>query len=553
MDIQGRNILILGGSGLIGIAIARKLLPLTPARIVIAALRRDEAEEGVRTLKTEGFGDDSDLVAEWGDVFLRASRRDESRRELLATDEGREEILDDLFGHLGEQEFQRSLLYDLLVRHEPQIVIDCVNTATAIAYQDLFRSASTTRDLIRSGGHPTVADIEAHLTTLYLPQLIRHVQVLLHGMRKAGTEVYLKVGTSGTGGMGLNVPFTHSEERPSAMLLSKASVAGAHSSLLFLMGRTPDTPVVKEVKPTAAVAWKKISYGPVLRGGQPIPRFDCTEPLSLDAAFEDDAPFQCEMTAEALESVFLDAGENGLFSLGEYETISALGLMEVITAEEIADAVIAEIRGRPTGRDVVGALDAATMGPTYRGGAMRDVALRYMEELEEQHGVRSIAFEMLGPPRLSKLLFEAEILRQLFGGVREAAGLEPEATSARAYELISSDETLRSDILSVGIPILLPEGDRVLRGPRLAFLPDMDGEPLDPAWANRGWVDLRPVSWEWWRERCSSYVERVLDAPSAGHGSGSDLDVRARSGDVRPGALAAFVFRYEDEGERMKR
>ena len=88
MDIQGRNILILGGSGLIGIAIARKLLPLTPARIVIAALRRDEAEEGVRTLQTEGFGDDSELVAEWGDVFLRASRRDESRRELLATDEG---------------------------------------------------------------------------------------------------------------------------------------------------------------------------------------------------------------------------------------------------------------------------------------------------------------------------------------------------------------------------------------------------------------------------------------------------------------------------------
>ena len=553
MDIQGKNILILGGSGLVGIAIARKLLPLAPAKIVIAALRRDEADEGVRTLQAEGFGEFAELVPEWGDIFLRASRRDESRRELLATDEGREEILDDLFGHLGETEFRRSLLYDILARHEPQIVIDCVNTATAIAYQDLFRSASMTRELIRSGGHPTVADIEAHLTTLYLPQLIRHVQVLLHGMRKAGSDVYLKVGTSGTGGMGLNVPFTHSEERPSAMLLSKASVAGAHSSLLFLMGRTPDTPVVKEVKPTAAVAWKRIRYGPVLRGGQPIPRFDCTEPLSLGVAFQDDAPVQCNMTAEALESVFLDAGENGLFSLGEYETISALGLMEVITPEEIADAVIAEIRGRPTGRDIVGALDAATMGPTYRGGAMREVALRYMEELEEQHGVRSIAFEMLGPPRLSKLLFEAEILQRLYGSVRKAAALDPEETSDRASGLISSDATLRSDILSVGIPILLSEGDRVLRGPRLAFLPDTDGEAPEPAWANRGWVDLRPVSWERWRDRCTSYVERVLEAPGAEHGSESDLDVRARSGDVRPGALAAFVFRYEDEGERMKR
>jgi hypothetical protein len=280
---------------------------------------------------------------------------------------------------------------------------------------------------------------------------------------------------------------------------------------------------------------------------------DCTQPLSLAVAFDENAPIECEESVEPLESVYLDAGENGLFSLGEYETISALGLMEVITPEEIADAVIAEIRGRPTGRDIVGALDAATMGPTYRGGAMREAALRCMEELEEKHGVRSIAFEMLGPPRLSKLLFEAEILRRLFGGVREAAALDPDETAGRAHQLLTSDARLRSDILSVGIPVLLPGGNEVLRGTRLAFLPDTDGAPPDPVWANRGWVDLRPESWERWKERCRSYVDRVLEAPGAEHGSGSDLDVRARGGEIRPGSLAAYVFRYEDEGERMKR
>jgi hypothetical protein len=64
-------------------------------------------------------------------------------------------------------------------------------------------------------------------------------------MRRAGTASYLKVGTSGTGGMGLNIPFTHSEERPSRMLLAKSSVAGAHSLLLYLMARTPGAPAVK--------------------------------------------------------------------------------------------------------------------------------------------------------------------------------------------------------------------------------------------------------------------------------------------------------------------
>ena len=550
MDIEGRNILMLGGSGLVGLAIARKLLPLQPARLVIAALRRDEAEDGVAALRDAPHSDGVELVPEWGDILLRASRRDDSRTAMLETDAGRAEILDDLLGHLTEEDFRRNLLYSLLETHEPSIVIDCVNTATAIAYQDLFNSALGLRDLMRGGGTPTVADIEAHLTTLYLPQLIRHVQVLMHGMRVADTEVYLKIGTSGTGGMGLNVPFTHSEERPSATLLSKSSVSGAHSALLFLMGRTPDAPVVKEVKPTAAVGWKSINYGPVRRAGRPIPRIDCRTPVDLSKAFGGNGSTGCDETGEFLESVWLDAGENGLFSLGEYETISALGLMEIITPEEIADAAIAEIRGRPTGRDIVGALDAATMGPTYRGGALRETALRYMEQLEEEHGVRSVAFEMLGPPRLSKLLFEAEILNRLYGSVQQGADLDPDETASRALDLIETDGRLRSDILSIGIPILFPDGKSMLRGPKVSVEPD--GAP-DPVWANRGWVDLRSESWGRWRDRLNSFRADVLDVPGAAHGSGSDLDVRARSGDIRPGSLAAYVFRFEDEGERMKR
>jgi len=549
MDIQGRNILMLGGSGLVGIAIARKLLVLKPARLVIAALRQAEAEEGIATLRNTPEAEGVDLVAEWGDILLRATRRDDSRKAMLETDAGRAEILDDLLGDLKERDFRRNLLYTFLEGHRPEIVIDCVNTATAIAYQDLFNSAGQLRDLMWSGGRPTVADIEAHLTTLYLPQLIRHVQVLMHGMRVAGTEVYLKIGTSGTGGMGLNVPFTHSEERPSATLLSKSSVSGAHSALLFLMGRTPDAPVVKEVKPTAAVAWKRIGYGPVMRSGQPIRRYDCRTPVELSEAFTASPEGRCVDTGESLESVWLDAGENGLFSLGEYETISSLGLMEIITPEEIAEAAIAEIRGRPTGRDIVGALDAATMGPTYRGGALRETALRYMEELEARHGVRSVAFEMLGPPRLSKLLFEAEILYHLYGEVRAAAELDPEDTAERALALIESNERLRSDVLSIGIPILLPDGERLLRGPRVSVEPD---GPADVVWANRGWVDLRAESWSRWRDRLVSYIGAVLDVPDAGHGSAADLDVRARSGEIRPGSLAAYVFRFEDEGERIE-
>ena len=76
----------------------------------------------------------------------------------------------------------------------------------------------------------------------------------------------------------------------------------------------------------------------------------------------------CRPLGEAIESVYLDAGENGLFSLAEFETISELRMMEIITPEEVAKTAIDEIEGRPTGRDIVAALDASSSGPTYRGG-----------------------------------------------------------------------------------------------------------------------------------------------------------------------------------------
>src|SRR2546430_11286788 len=60
----------------------------------------------------------------------------------------------------------------------------------------------------------------------------------------------------------------------------------------------------------------------------------------------------------------------------------------------------------PTGRDVIAALDAATAGPTYRAAMLRGAAIERLRALERQFKTRSVAYEMLGPPRLTKLLFE---------------------------------------------------------------------------------------------------------------------------------------------------
>jgi len=549
MELRDSTVLILGGAGLVGLSVAREVMAEAPKRVVIGSLRQAEAEAAVEELRAERLGD-AELSAVYGDLFVPHDVTNWAREEILADDRVREQLVDDVYGPLTQEVFERSALGRLLLDVQPDVIVDCINTAGALAYQNAFAAVAELREKANAGD----ADIEAVerlLATLHLPQLIRHVQVALAGMTRVGTQIYVKVGTAGTGGMGLNIPFTHSEERPSRTLLAKASLAGAQTLLLYLMARTPGAPAVKEVKPTAAVSWKSIGVGPVLRGGEPMLRSDTRGATSVAEAFRNGGGSFQELD-QPLEGVFLDAGENGLFSLPEFEALTALGLMEFVTPEEIAWNVVREIQAHPTGKDVVAALDAATMGPTYRAGVLRAQAIQAMESLEDERGIASVAYEMLGPPRLSKLLFEGHILRMLYGTMAEAVGLDPDDAAARAGALVGDDDDLRQRILSIGLPILLPKGDEVMRG-AVVKVPPPDSGALDDATLAAGWIDLRSANWSAWKGRLQDIRAELAERPGIREGSRADHDFGDADGDIRPGQLVAWIFRTEDGGVRIKR
>ncbi len=545
MELKNKTILILGGSGLVGRAITRQLLSFGPTRIVLVALYESEVLEAYEELSP--VAGDTEIETAWGNIFLPSDAARTDRDSMLANERLRDLVIGDLLGDLTADVLQRSLLYQLFQRYKPDAVVDCINTATAFAYQDIFHSARQLLDAAYSG-QVTARQVEEHVLTLTMPQLIRHIQIMVESLRIAGAEAYVKVGTSGTGGMGLNIPYTHSEERPSRTLLSKSAVAGAHSLLLFLVGRTPGEPATVEIKPTTAIAWRDIAFGPIGRQTNPITLYDCPDALEVGAAFKPGANGWTN-TGAALEAVYVNTGENGLFSRDEFETLTALGQMEFITPEEVAEYVIMELQGRPTGKDIVAALDSATAGPTYRAGILRAAAIERMKALEEEHGVRAVAFEMLGPPRLSKILYEAHILSQLKRSIKELAASSADEISGDAVRLVSDDGDLRSRIISVGLPIILP-GDKVFRGENVV-VQFQDGEDLNKAVA-RGWVDLRPECCNVWIERARRILELERTRPD---GTGSDVDwgaIRAED-EIHPSRLAAWIFAYEDGGERIKR
>ncbi len=551
MNIEGSKVLVLGGWGLVGMAVCRELLTRQPREIQIHSLREEQASEAREELLPEAG--ETQLTTAGGDLFGLAgehSRRDALNLQLKA---------------MTGSDIEQFLLYRLLVGAKPDVVIDCVNTATVIAYRDVFRA---TRDVYRQilddeahpeGGQRTVTTeaAEGLLEALYVPRLIRHIQVMYKGMVEAGTRAYMKVGTSGTGGMGFNIPYTHSEEKPSRVLLSKSALAGAHSMLLFLMARTPGAPMTKEIKPAAAIAWKRIAHGEIYRRGEPVKLVEA-RPRPLGETFSTVDPAAAEERDEILEAAYIDTGENGIFSLEEFAALTTARQMEFVTPEEIAQYLCFEIEGRSTGYDVINALDNAVLGPSYRAGLLRHWALERMNALEREHGTHSVAFEMLGPPRLTKLLFEAHLLRLAFGTMEAVRDATPDEVSSRLDELVRGRPEIANEIAAVGIPLLLPSGE-IVRGTRVIVPGEADAEAVTPekleTWVRDGWADLRPENCARWVGRFHQIHREIESIPEHETSSRHLRDRRFwdEKHRIQPGKVVGWILSEEEHGGRIKR
>ncbi len=563
MNLEGKTVLVLGGAGLVGTAVCHQLLEARPARIAIAARRRNRAEQAVQHLRGD-FGEMSTaLIPMWGDVFLRAEWQCEgsiSRTSVLEDTEKRRNLIADILDPLDRNIIEASLLSQMIEGRLPsldgeptQIVLDCMNTATAVSYQNIYTLAHNLAKQSANGvsSAPMTDEIETLLASLYVPQLVRHIQLLHEAMRRAGTLAYIKVGTTGTGGMGLNIPYTHGEERPSRLLLSKAALAGAQSLLTFLMARTPGGPqIVKEVKPAAVIGWREIAYGPVRSHGRDIPLYDCLPDQAVSISDKAGVIREGEFGLKVegmLEGVYIDTGENGQFSCGEFTAITALGQMELVTPEEIAHIAIQELEGGNTGRDVVDALDSAVVGPSYRGGFLREAAISRLRQMENQYG-ESVAFEILGPPRLSKLLFEAYLLKHVGGTITEILAQQPDVLSRNLEAHVLHDRAMRTRMISIGIPILLSDGERLLRGPL-----------IKAADACQGWVDLTPTNAALWQARLMAIREMIQQETSGDASSHHDRNFEAsrrwlpEQDSFDTGEVVAWIFNTEEKGRRGKR
>ena len=597
---MGEKFMILGGGGMIGRQVVSQIAAqLRPEWIMLCSRFQKEVREAQEHFKREF--PHVHLFGFWGDLFLRAEwntqehRQQQPRAELLKSAEHRAALYADLFGDF-DAAYARAQLVQLILEHKPDVVVDCINTATGISYQDVYTAsgaakkqfdrlktalreqsasvleepASTQQEPHERADEATVLPtkstveligpagraLESLLLSQSVPQLIRHVLMVSRALTEVGTRLYLKVGTTGTGGMGLNIPYTHSEDKPSVQLLTKTAIAFAHTGLLFLMARTQGGPVVKEIKPGAMVGYANIAYPTIRRQGKAVFMYRSRiEPLEQTLTLKPEKGLFERLGK--LKMAVVDTGENGIFGKGEFEAITSLRQMEFMTPEEIAQQVVLEIRGSNTGYDVIAAIDSAVMNPTYRAGVLRQFALEEVARLERETESHSVALGQLGPPELGKLLWEAHLLKLQYGTLSAVIEAEPAQIAEQVANFLDWDANLRHTINAVGLPILLPDGCTIIRGPfiRIPEVPNAESVPVTPAsvdaWADKGWVDLRPQNFARWQARFRAMQRGANRLRERGSASVTRDAYLAEA--IEPGAVVGWIFNNEEDfGYRIK-
>lgn len=463
MEISGKRVLVLGATGLVGRNVVARLVSEEPKSITAVALPG--------SISPQNTGPLSSQLIEW--VWV------------------------DLFSDILETTYTTTKLFQTILSHQPDIVIDCVNSATAFAYKRINAKDKDGDDL---------------------RILTRHARCLFEALCAANTKVYLKVGTTGSGGMGYDMPFTHGEESPSDELLRKVAFAGAQTMLLFFQSRAKKGPLIKEVKPAATIAGNvTIDNLANSKGTLQVQDCDPSQPYIITDGWDLASHRGVRFPQGSLVVATIDNGESGRYGLEEFRLLADQHQMQFVMVNEVVDQIMAELK-EGSGKNILMSIANALIEGSYNSGRNFEEIERQVHTFENQSDVPSTAFGELGPSRVTKLITEIDILSRIYGNPFKIIEMTTETISKDAEEFIKSNVEYRRMLITTGMPILLSNGCSMLVGDhtRVQFAPDSQlslEENIDIQ-ANQGWIDFRTTHWAWWQLKLKDLNQQKSQNPN---------------------------------------
>jgi len=273
--MKGKTILILG-AGQIGEACALKSILHNPKRIVLHTLTEEESILAKKNVEKHIGSRKIDIQTSWGNALVTKGLM-LINREDLHSDKNRKKIVDYNYAFLSDELIKKSSLYHIVKKWKPDYIFDGINTATVVGYQD--DPYSLPRKIINEKGRDQTNSTEQLLAANIIPSLIRFTQALKKALQDFDVKCYVKISTTGLGGMGDNLFYTHGDVNEPGMssgILGKVAAAGIIHQLFWSLSHTPGINI-KVVVPAALVGWQKVDFGKFRSHGHNIPLVDSTK------------------------------------------------------------------------------------------------------------------------------------------------------------------------------------------------------------------------------------------------------------------------------------
>lgn len=492
------RILIIG-AGEVGLATAMRLAKEMPegGQIHLRTLSSDSLQSRLHELQRR-CPPAIATAGSTGDVFFSADLPDES------ADLARRARVDYLLAPTSAATLRRSSIFRLIEAVRPTIIIDTVNAAyvtraAAASVLDIARDLHGLHESTADGARAAIARCADDIVLGNGPAIIaRYIAALELALREFNVDRYVRVSTTGLGGMGFNCPYTHGEASANVgeALAQKLATSGALHQLLWNLHHSSGADVALIV-PAALIGWERVQCGPIKSRGRVVPLLDCTITATGSFATTQHA---CASASELLETVYTPAGDSSHYTIEEMALSTSIGQFEALTKEEVARAVCSAAFGDRS-NDLLTFMDKAALGPSYAGAIRRTTLLKEMRDLARANNVVSIASGNFGPA-ISKALFELHFLSSALGDVSPEQGLL--ATDASAIATIVERHVLecapgRSHALSLGHTIIFGAFD----------LSPCNAHSLGDAARDLAAIDLRAANIAAWQDRIAAALPTI--------------------------------------------
>lgn len=479
-----KTVLVLG-VGQIGKAITKKIIEHKPERIILHNLTKSESD-----YCCEHFAklcSDIELVPSWGDVFLpfKFNKLTSIEQQI----EHKNELLKFFYSDLSSEVLKKSTLYKLVQKWQPDLIIDAINSGTVLGNH--YKPELILSKVSASAKIDLNTSVEILLND-FVPKAINFVYTLKLVMEDFKIDKYLKVSTTGLGGMGMNMPYTHGDTPRSSLsfaLMGKISAAGVLHQLLWNLSHTTHLNISLLI-PSTFVGYDCTKFEPIETDIGLIKKIK--QPKKLQLKEGEKLTYFKGTSNDYLEFPVVRAGENHVYSLYELSALTSLGQMEAITKEEVANAAMEDICGKSK-KNLLNYMDAGMLSPTFAGKVMVEKIKAEIRNLTAQNNTTSIATGNLGVT-VAKRLYEFYMIKSVCPTVNELKNMQAKDLHRLIVEKLEVSINLLKEMLSLGLPVMLDD-DNIYIG-EYSLFPDkgcdltVTVEHVEK-WVSVGWVDLR--------------------------------------------------------------